>query len=114
VCAHQAAEKDNDNELYVRADGILDNLSKALTLDTKMWWQAKYHQIKSKFDQGKYEVAGNLLRDAERQTAPPLGSGGGLTEEFKVLKDEISRKTFTNGAAPPTPPPPPPTAKGPK
>jgi tetratricopeptide (TPR) repeat protein len=113
VCAHLAAEKDSDNELYVRADGILDNLSKALTLDTKMWWQAKYHQIKSKYDQGKYEVAGNLLRDAERQTAPPLGSGGGLTDEFKALKDDIGRKTFTNGAAPP-PPPPPTNAKGPK
>jgi tetratricopeptide (TPR) repeat protein len=113
VCAHNAAEKDNDAELYVRADSILDNLSKALTLDTKMWWQAKYHQIKSKFDQGKYEIAGNLLRDAERQTAPPLGNGGGLTDEFKALKDDIGRKTFTNGAAPPPPPPPPPTAKEP-
>ena len=78
--------------------GILDNLGNSLPTvglaDSKMWWQAKYHHIQSKFDQGKYEVAAQYLRDVERKTAPPLGAAGGLTEEFKVLKDDIAKKTF--------------------
>lgn len=100
VSEHLAAQKDNDQERFTRADAILSNLDQALPFDGKMWWQAKYHLIQSKVDQGKYELAGTLLRDAERKT-PTLGASAGLTEEFKVLKDEIGKKTF----APPPPAP---------
>jgi tetratricopeptide (TPR) repeat protein len=97
VCEHLAAQKDNDQERFTRAAGILENVANLPDLgrvDAKMFWQAKYHQIQNKFDRGDYEGAGSLLRDVERKTAPPLGAAGGLADEFKALQEQIGKKTF--------------------
>jgi tetratricopeptide (TPR) repeat protein len=101
VCEQSAAKKDSDQERYTRAGSILDNLANNLPPDSKLWWQAKYHQIENRVDRGDYEGAGTLFRDVERKTAPPVGSAGGLADEFKALGDRISKKTFD---APPASP----------
>jgi tetratricopeptide (TPR) repeat protein len=100
VAAEEAAPKEQDQtEMFVRAGTIFDNLVRIPEPTAKIFWHAKYHQIRNQMAQGKYPEAGRLMRDIERMN-PELGAPAGLQNEFKTLKNDLSKKVFdgsTNG-----------------
>jgi len=98
VAAQEAAAKSQDAEMHLRAETIFDNLVRNPPRDSnsgeaKIYWHAKLHQIQNLMSQGKYQQAGLLMRDIERNNDPTqLGAPAGLQNDFKKLKDEVSRK----------------------
>ena len=94
VSEHEAALQDQDHERFLRASGIFDNLVRGLSdTSSKLWWQAKYYQIKSLVDQGNYDTAGFLMSDLVR-TTQDLGASVGLKSAFEAMKTELDQKTF--------------------
>ena len=96
VAAAQAAQEARDQEqqeMFLRAGSILDNLVRDKKYDTPTFWQAKYWQIRNLMNQGKYPEAGGEMRMLERENTE-LGGPAGMQNDFKALKDDVSKKAF--------------------
>ncbi|HEV8113856.1 MAG TPA: hypothetical protein VGR31_13860 [Planctomycetota bacterium] len=98
VSAQETAAKSQDAEMYLRASACFDNLVRDPGgATTKVYWHAKLHQIQNLMSQGKYQDAGLLMRDIERNNAE-LGAPAGLQTEFKKVKDDLGKKVLNQQA----------------
>jgi len=98
VSAQETAAKSQDAEMYLRASSCFDNLVRDPGgATTKVYWHAKLHQIQNLMSQGKYQDAGLLMRDIERNNAE-LGAPAGLQAEFKKVKDDLGKKVLNQQA----------------
>lgn len=97
VAESAAGKATQDTEHTAKSLGIFANLAKnpnSVVLDSKPWWIFKYSQIQALVTKGDFKEAGIQLRDAERST-PALGKPAGLENEFKKLKLDIEKQSFT-------------------
>lgn len=97
VAESNAGKATQDTEHTAKSLGIFANLAKnpnSVLLDSKPWWIFKYSQIQALVTKGDFKEAGIQLRDAERST-PALGKPAGLENEFKKLKLDIEKQSFT-------------------
>ena len=93
----RAGKATQDTEHTAKALGIFANLAKnpnSIVIDSKPWWIFKYEQIQALVTKGDFKEAGIQLRDAERST-PALGKPAGLETEFKKLKTDSEKQSFT-------------------
>lgn len=97
VAESNAGKATQDTEHTAKSLGIFANLAKnpnSVVVDSKPWWIFKYAQIQALVTKGDFKEAGIQLRDAERST-PALGKPAGLENEFKKLKADIEKQSFT-------------------
>lgn len=96
ISSHLAGAADNDTDRLLLARGVLDALCtpQGLPANTKLWWHAKYHQIKCLIDLGKYEDAQFMMNKAVRESSELGGGDPDLKTAFATLKDELDKKTF--------------------
>jgi tetratricopeptide (TPR) repeat protein len=79
---------DRSNEIYER---ILNNSTDA----TRLWWQAKFSQIRLLADRGSYDLADTGLRSVKRTTSPDFDKGEfGFKPKFQALEAELAKKVF--------------------
>lgn len=94
VAERESALARNDTNRLTRANqifGVLVNQTKG----NKLWWQAKYFQLRTLYDQGAYDLADVALKQIEREN-PDLDEGKfGMRERFVKLREDLSRKVFT-------------------
>jgi tetratricopeptide (TPR) repeat protein len=107
VAALEAAIQEKDPEMYRRADSIFATIVLSLQRsagDNPVWWHAKYQQVRSLMQQGKYQDAKLLMNTLERENTK-LGTPAGLENDFKALQSELSKKVFNEPkSTTPTPP----------
>lgn len=97
VAESNAGKATQDTEHTAKSLGIFANVAKnpnSVVIDSKPWWIFKYAQIQALVTKGDFKEAGIQLRDAERST-PALGKPAGLESEFKKLKSDIEKQSFT-------------------
>jgi tetratricopeptide (TPR) repeat protein len=98
VSAQESAAKSQDAEMYLRAATVFENLVRDPGgATTKIYWHAKLHQIQNLMSQGKYQDAGLLMRDIERNNAE-LGAPAGLKADFQKVKDDLGKKVLNQQA----------------
>jgi tetratricopeptide (TPR) repeat protein len=100
VAALESAIQDKDSELFVRADDIFGNITRIPAADRPEYWHAKYNQLRSLMQQGKYQEAQLVMNTIERENSK-LGGPAGLENEFKAVKTELGTKVFKGATAPP-------------
>ncbi|MFN0006897.1 MAG: hypothetical protein ACKVXR_03240 [Planctomycetota bacterium] len=93
VAALETAIQEKDSEMFVRADDIFGNITRIPAADRPEYWHAKYQQLRSLVQQGKYQDAKLVMNTIERENSK-LGVPAGLENEFKALKAELGKKVF--------------------
>lgn len=100
VGEHQNALVTTSKEDFERAFNIYTALNKNAGDASKLWWQAKYFQIRLLMDSGDYPKAEVLLNDVERGTNDFDEGKFGYKAEFLKIKKELATKLFRPGGAP--------------
>lgn len=87
-------EQDPDRaERFARAQTIFANLVRVPDSSSKVYWHAKYQQIRLQIETGKYQDAKFQMNDIERNNSE-LGAPAGLQADFKALKETLDKKVF--------------------
>jgi tetratricopeptide (TPR) repeat protein len=93
VAALETAILEKEAEMFVRADDIFGNITRIPAADRPEYWHAKYHQLRSLMQQGKYKDAKIAMNTIERENSK-LGVPAGLENDFKTLKADLEKKVF--------------------
>ena len=111
VADYMVALQSNDTDRFRSAQTVFDVIVQALAQNpTRMWWWAKYYQIRCQIDAGFYDTAKTLYARLERETTG-FGSEFGLADKFNQIKNDLEKRGL--GPAKIVPPGEPP-AKRPK
>lgn len=98
------AEKEGpEGERFRRAYEIFERVNKNTQTDNQLWWQARYYQVRSLIERGKYNDAQIIVNDTERTTEDFDQGQFGYREKFQALKQELGKKVFPNSNPPPKP-----------
>jgi tetratricopeptide (TPR) repeat protein len=95
VTEHMVGLETNAQERLDRAAGIYERTLKNTTDATRLWWQAKFSQVRLLFDRGDYKNADVAIRSVKRTTSDGYDEGRfGFKDKFVALEAEISKKVF--------------------
>lgn len=92
VCELNAGVADTDATRLSRASSIFETLVQSTAAGSKLWWQAKYFQLRTLVDRGEYNIAGIGMRDIERGYPNFDENQFGLKDKLTKLRDEIASK----------------------
>ncbi|MSR61669.1 MAG: hypothetical protein EXS08_04370 [Planctomycetes bacterium] len=108
VATNQVGLESNDDGRLDRAYSIYERIAKYSSEAMRLWWQAKYSQIKLLSDRGKYDDADLAVRNVKRGTGPKYDEGKfGFQEKLQALEAELSKKVKPGSKPKPAAPPPP-------
>ncbi len=95
VTEHLVGIESQAQERLDRAADIYERMLKNTTESSRLWWQAKYFQIRLLSDRGSYEFADTAIRSVKRTTSPKYDDGQfGFQEKFAALEAELAKKVF--------------------
>jgi tetratricopeptide (TPR) repeat protein len=94
VCERQAGLEKNDSTRLIRATNIFETLAAGTSKGSKLWWTAKYYQLRTLTDRGEYKVADLGLRDMKRGWNDYDEGKYGFKDKFVELEAELSKKVF--------------------
>ena len=75
-----------------RAQRIFEAIVLGSKEGSKLWWQAKFHQMQTLLDLGQYEVADVALSSIELSYPSFDEDQHGLKRGFTEMRSELSRK----------------------
>lgn len=94
VCEREVGIERADVSRLTRASGIFEALVLGTTQGSKLWWQAKYYQLRTLLDRGEYEVAEVAIKSLKLNWDHFDEGKYGLEPRFVELQDELSKKVF--------------------
>lgn len=95
VASHLIGLEPRDEGRLERAKDIYKRILDNTTSDSRLWWQAKYFQIKLLSDRGVYDQADMAIGSTKRTTSPQFDDGRfGFKEKFLALEAELAKKVF--------------------
>jgi tetratricopeptide (TPR) repeat protein len=96
VAEQMAAREDKDDKRPGRAIDIFQKLMGTIKADSKNpfpYWAAKYHQVTTLVDLGRYGDADLAIKDVERQVNPKFDEGKfGYQALFEAVKVDLAGK----------------------
>lgn len=95
VATHAVGLESKDDGRLDRAKQIYERILANTTADQRLWWQAKFTQIKLFSDRGDYNNADEAIQNVKRRTDPQYDKGRfGFKDKFLSLEAELSKKVF--------------------
>ncbi len=95
VATHAVGLEQKDDGRLDRAKQIYERILLNTTTEQRLWWQAKFSQIKLLSDRGDYNNADEAIQNVKRRTDPQYDKGRfGFQDKFQSLEAELSKKVF--------------------
>jgi tetratricopeptide (TPR) repeat protein len=95
VATHQVALDPRDDARLDRSLEIYKRIFDQTDHTQRLWWQARYFQIKLFSDRGDYSNANEAIQNIKRTVHPDYDEGRyGFEDKFKTLEAELSKKVF--------------------
>jgi tetratricopeptide (TPR) repeat protein len=93
VAEHRLGLTDKSQDRLKRAEAIFARVVEAATKQSRLWWQARYHQARAMYDRGEYETADIVVRNVRSGTDENYDKGEfGYQARFSALAAEIKKK----------------------
>ncbi len=100
VCEHRLALEDKQTDRFTRAQTLIERVLANTQIGEKLWWQAKYHELRAMMDRGEYDKADVKLRDVKRSTSATFDENKyGYQARFEALEKELATKVFRKKGA---------------
>jgi hypothetical protein len=84
-----AGVADKQPDRFGRASDRLRLLLTVTTSESPLWWGAKYYQMRTLFETGKFQDAALLMNDLERNTEEASWSKYGYRDKIVKLRDKL-------------------------
>jgi hypothetical protein len=95
VTTHLVGTSTQDKGRLDRAYDIYQRMLANTPEDTRLWWQAKYFQIRVLSDRGDYKPAYEAILNVKRTTDPEYDKGRfGFQDKYLALEAELKGKVF--------------------
>ena len=93
VAEHVAGMAEKNKDRQSRAVLIFQRMLDNTEQGSRLWWQSKYHQIRSLYDVGDYPNAKLAMKDVKRTNSDKFDEGKyGLQPRFEALEKELQKK----------------------
>lgn len=95
VATHLVGNETNDASRRDRAKDIYDRMLENTTGESRLWWQAKYFQIRLLSDLGNYKMANEAIQQVKRNHGPDYDQDRfGFKDKYQATEAELSKKDF--------------------